>query len=92
MDALPEAQREREMRELELALLHRGVSERAARRQLCAGCQRSPLVGERVYVREGGVILCELCRSREADLPACSVFVHGPEFGHTLKLRDRQAA
>lgn len=80
------------MRDLELALLDRGVSERAATRKACARCHRTPLVGERVYLREGGVMLCELCHSREGAPPVHSSLVHGPEFGHTLKLRERRAA
>jgi len=92
MGASSEAQRHDNKRDLELALFHRGVSERAAKRQLCSACGRSPLVGERVYLREDGGMLCELCRSRERDVPGAHALVHGPEFGHTLKLRDRRAA
>jgi hypothetical protein len=90
MEAL--AQSERDMAELELALLRRGMSERVAKRQACARCRRTPLVGERVYSSAGGMMLCELCRPLEGEPPAHWTFVHGPEFGHTLRLLDRQAA
>jgi hypothetical protein len=93
MEAL-ETQREREIRELELALLRRGMHERDARRQGCARCHRTPLVGERVYASDSDSdsLVCELCRSREADPPGQWSLVHGPEFGHTLRLLDKTAA
>lgn len=87
-----EATSERDMRELERALLRRGMTERTAKRQACGRCCRTPLVGERVYVASSGVMLCALCQSREADPPPSSTLVHGPEFGHTLRLLDQHAA
>lgn len=87
-----EALIERDMPELELALLRRGMNERNAKRRGCARCCRTPLVGERVYVAASGEIVCALCQSREATPPARSTLVHGPEFGHTLRLLDRRAA
>jgi hypothetical protein len=83
---------ERDMPELELALLRRGMNERSSRRQGCARCCRTPLVGERVYVAATGETLCALCQSHEADPPADSRLVHGPEYGHTLRLLDQRAA
>ena len=53
----------RDMPALELALLRRGVDELAAGCERCRHCHRTPLIGERVYVYEGGGMLCELCRS-----------------------------
>ena len=91
MEAL-ESQPEREVPELERALLRRGMTERDARRQGCACCRRTPLIGERVYRAESGALLCELCRPREANPPARWSLVHGPEFGHTLRLLDTRAA
>ena len=78
--------------DLELAILRRGVDERAAEIERCAECNRTPLIGERVYTYEGGVVRCELCRALSAQTPARSRLVHGPEFGHTMKLADRRAA
>jgi hypothetical protein len=78
--------------DLELALLRRGVDQRDAGRERCRQCDRTPLVGERVYVYESGTMLCELCRKAQRDAPTDSRLVHGPEFGHTIKMTDRRAA
>lgn len=78
--------------ELELALLRRGMSERSANRKACARCHRTPLIGERVYLPQDGVMLCELCRPRGTDATTHWTLVHGPEFGHTLRLLDQRAA
>jgi hypothetical protein len=83
---------EREINQLELALLRRGVDQRAEGRECCSGCQRSPLIGERVYVYESDRILCELCRERERRSPIGSRIVHTPAFGHTLRILDQRAA
>lgn len=92
MEALIEAPSERDMALLERALLRRGMTERTAKREACARCCRTPLVGERVYLPATGVILCALCQSREGDPAPRSAIVHGPEFGHTLRLLDQRAA
>lgn len=83
---------EREITELELALLRRGVEQRAAGRECCSGCTRTPLIGERVYVYAPDRILCELCRERERRVPTASHLVHTPAFGHTLRIIDQRAA
>jgi hypothetical protein len=90
MGALSEI--EREMAELELALLRRGVDERAAGRECCSRCDRSPLIGERVYVYGPDRILCELCRERERKAPSASRLVHTPAFGHSMRIIDQRAA
>lgn len=82
----------REIQELELALLRRGLSERSAGCERCGNCTRTPLIGERVYVYSSGLIICELCRARQRDEPADSHIVHGPEFGHTMRITDHRAA
>jgi hypothetical protein len=76
--------------DLELALLRRGVDELAAESERCAKCQRTPLIGERVYVYNAGVVLCELCRAVQREAPLESRLVHGPEFGHTMRITDRR--
>ena len=81
----------RDMPPLELALLRRGVDELAAGCERCGHCHRTPLIGERVYVYEGGGMLCELCRTLERRQPAASHIVHGPEFGHTMRIIDQRA-
>jgi hypothetical protein len=80
------------MDELELALLRRGVDELSADRERCGRCHRTPLVGERIYTYGSGVTLCELCRPTHREEPLESRLVHGPEFGHTMRLSDNRAA
>jgi hypothetical protein len=82
----------RETPDLELALLKRGVDERLAGSDRCGRCHRTPLVGESVYFYEHGPMLCELCRALQGDKPVRSELVHGPEFGHTMRITDRRAA
>jgi hypothetical protein len=77
---------------LELAILREGVGRRNAGQERCGGCHRTPLVGETVYVDGHGAVYCELCRALERDPPRESRLVHGPEFGHTMKLTDHRAA
>jgi len=79
------------MPDLELALLRRGLHGLAAACERCGRCRRSLLVGERVYLYESGAARCELCRERERSTPSHSHTVHGPEFGHTLRIRDQRA-
>jgi hypothetical protein len=84
-----------DMLDLELALLRRGLDERIAgsRSQCCSHCHRTPLIGERIYEYDSGAIACELCRRRKRAVPHGSHVVHGPEFGHTMRITDqRQAA
>jgi hypothetical protein len=78
--------------QLELALLRRGVDQRVAGSERCRRCRRTPLMGERVYVYDEGSILCELCRTLQKQAPSQSRLVHGPEFGHTIRIADRRAA
>jgi hypothetical protein len=88
--AMPESLRD--MLDLELALLRRGLDERLAGSERCTCCHRTPLVGERVYVYASGTIACELCRRRRGDAPDRTRLVHGPEFGHTIRITDQRAA
>jgi hypothetical protein len=81
----------RDMPELELALLRRGVDELAAGSERCGHCRRTPLIGERVYAYRAGTILCELCRALQRDAPLSSRIVHGPEFGHTMRIIDQRS-
>jgi hypothetical protein len=82
-----------DMLELELALLRRGLDERlAGEAERCTTCHRTPLVGERVYEYPSGVVACELCRRRQRSTPQASRLVHGPEFGHTMRITDQRTA
>jgi len=82
----------RDMPDLELALLRRGVGELSVECERCHHCHRTPLVGERVYVCAPDSILCELSRDVERDEPVDSRIVHGPEFGHTMRVSDQRPA
>lgn len=81
-----------DMLDLELALLRRGLDERLAGSERCTCCHRTPLVGERVYVYASGTIACELCHARQREQPDHTRLVHGPEFGHTMRITDHRAA
>lgn len=82
-----------DMLELELALLRRGLDERlAGASERCTSCHRTPLIGERIYEYPAGEQACELCRRRLRAAPAGSHVVHGPEFGHTMRITDTRAA
>lgn len=90
INAMPEPLRD--MLDLELALLRRGLDERLAGSERCTCCHRTPLAGERVYDYASGIIACELCRRRRPDPPRQTRLVHGPEFGHTIRITDQRAA
>ncbi len=78
--------------DLELALLRRGVDQRAAGIDRCGQCKRTPLMGERIYVYDTGRMLCELCRSAHRAAPVSSKQVHGPGIEHRMRITDRRAA
>jgi hypothetical protein len=82
----------REMPELEMALLRRGLDDIAAAEERCKSCRRTLLVGEYVHVYEAGRIVCDLCRERERQPPESVRLVHGPAFGHTIRIIDQRAA
>jgi hypothetical protein len=77
---------------LQVALVRRAVDQCDALRERCHGCGRTPLVGERVYVDQAGIVYCELCRALDPEPGLRSRIVHGPEFGHTMRLTDHRAA
>jgi hypothetical protein len=79
-------------RDLELALLRRGVDALTAGCERCDHCHRTPLIGERVYVYASGAMSCELCRALDRERPLASRIIHGPEFGHTMRIIDQRAA
>jgi len=78
--------------ELQVALVRRAVHDCDAGRERCRGCRRTPLIGERVYLAPGGGVYCELCRALDPEAAAESRIVHGPEYGHTMRLTDHRAA
>jgi hypothetical protein len=75
--------------DLELALLRRSIAGLADECERCSRCRRSLLTGERVHEYAGDVV-CELCRVRERAEPDETRIVHGPAFGHTLRIVDRR--
>jgi hypothetical protein len=77
--------------ELQMALLRRAVDDCDAARERCQTCRRTPLVGERVYFGPAGLVYCELCRALDPEPALRSRVVHGPAFGHTMRLTDRRA-
>jgi hypothetical protein len=79
-----------DMGALELALLRRSLAGVADRVERCGRCDRTMLLGERVYEYPSGAIRCELCRDREPQTPAQSHRVRGPEFGHSIRVLDRR--
>jgi hypothetical protein len=76
--------------ELEIALLRRGLGDRDEPAERCDSCQRTVLIGERVYEYEGGSVRCHLCRDRHRESPTDSHIVHGPAFGHSIRVLDRR--
>lgn len=82
----------RTMPALELALLRQGVQRRDATRERCSRCRRTPLLGERIYVDEGGPVICALCRRGGAEPGLKSRVVHGPGFGRAIRILDQHAA
>ena len=84
------AEHTRPRTDFELALLRRGLSERAPSAERCERCGRIPLTGEVVYKYDSGSVRCELCRVLTADVPRYSRLLHGPELGHTIRIVDQR--
>ncbi len=76
--------------DLELALMHRSLEESIAGSERCARCHRTPLIGERVYPLPSGTVVCELCRKRRRETLSEWRLVHGPAFGHTIRIIDQR--
>ena len=70
----------------ERTLLRKSVGALTDARALCVHCQRTPLVGERVYIY-GERIVCELCRPRRREPPQASELVLSPEHSRTVRVR-----
>lgn len=77
---------------LEIALLRRGLDGQQQGIERCHGCRRGMLIGERVYEYESGALLCALCRDAAHRDPVDSHLVHGPAFGHSIRVMERRAA
>jgi hypothetical protein len=81
-----------DVEQLERHLLVRGVGSLTANRHHCMDCERTPLVGERIYVYErSSGIVCELCSQLRRRAPLASEIVRHSELGHTVRLTARAA-
>jgi hypothetical protein len=76
---------------LELALMRQGLDDLAASSEHCGRCHRTPLLGERIHEFEKWV-LCDLCAALEENPPLSSRVIHGPAFGHSIRIRDQRAS
>ena len=71
--------------DLHLRLLRKGVDRLALERDTCAGCHRTPLVGEHVARYANGTLACALCvDGRRGDIERVEL-VHHSEWGHAVK-------
>lgn len=70
--------------------MRRGVGSVTERRETCHECGRTPLVGERVHLFRGAQMLCELCKAMRGEEPESSRLVHGPAFGHAVRITDQR--
>jgi hypothetical protein len=77
--------------DLEKALLRNSVVRLEAGRDRCRDCERSPLIGERMYIYASGRQVCELCRALRPEEPAEMHIVRGSQAAHTV-LRVSRAA
>jgi hypothetical protein len=78
--------------DLERELLRKGLGALEAGRHRCGDCGRTPLVGERVHLYEGGprtasCVVCELCRSLRREEPQATRLVRHCEHGLTVRVR-----
>jgi hypothetical protein len=80
-----------ETRDLEVALLRKGVGALEAGRHGCVDCGRTPLVGERVYRFSRHGLVCALCRPQRGGEPDSVELVRHSERGQTVR-RLRRAA
>ena len=81
-----------DVEQLERFLLQRGVGSLTADRHRCVDCERTPLVGERIYEYERcSGIVCELCSQLRCGAPLASELVRHSELGHTVRLTARAA-
>lgn len=74
---------------LEARLLRKGVQRLVESRAECAGCGRTPLVGERVHDYGDGTMVCSLCRPARRGEPERSRLVLHSELGHAVKPLSR---
>jgi hypothetical protein len=76
---------------LQIALLRRSMEEFAGSCARCAHCERTVLAGENIFLCPGERMVCQLCIGFEPEPPVESRLVHGPEFGHTIRIVDQRS-
>lgn len=97
MDDLPPEQNElrevpeRQMPELQAAMLQRSVNKHTKTGDPCDRCGRTVLTGERVFVCAGQRIICELCIEFESESPLETRLVHGAELGNAIRVVDKRS-
>ncbi len=72
--------------DLERALLRKSVGTLAGRRDHCADCGRTPLIGELLHRYAGGATVCELCSPLRRGEPVGSERVRHSEFGLAVRV------
>ena len=72
--------------DLERALLRKSVGSLAGRRDRCADCGRTPLIGETLHRYSGGSTVCELCSPLRRGEPAESERVRHGESGLSVRV------
>ncbi len=72
--------------DLERALLRKSVGTLAGRRDSCADCGRTPLIGEQLHRYAGGATVCELCSPLRRGEPVESERVRHSEFGLAVRV------
>jgi hypothetical protein len=82
----------RKMPAIELALLRRGVEHRDSVQERCSRCGRTPLVGERVYEIDEGLVLCGLCQVNHGEAGLNSRVLRGPGLSRAIRVLAGRAA
>jgi hypothetical protein len=71
---------------LERERLRRMGGDRVDAGRRCSDCRRIPLIGERIYLYEGGHLACELCQPLRKRKPMGSELVRGPAYDQVIRL------
>jgi hypothetical protein len=77
--------------DLERALLRKSVDTLADRRDPCADCGRTPLIGETLHHYAGGATVCELCSPLRRGEPVHSERVRNSEAGLAVRVHRTAA-
>jgi hypothetical protein len=72
--------------DLERALLRKSVGSLTGRRDRCADCGRTPLIGEMLHRYAGGSAVCELCSPMRRSEPVQSERVRHSEYGLAVRV------